>query len=160
MFASSCIRSTEVKTYAQGEKAQVGFVTFNVFEAQWLPQIGDGLIARVPAERFFQVRVSVSNGGAAEFLIPPLTMVDDDGKLFTELGDGSGVPNWLGGSRKVNPAEAVDGFILFDVPPRHYKLQVESDTGIRALIDLPLRFGSDIQKQDLIKMPDALPQPK
>ena len=155
MFTLSCIKSTEVKTYAQGEKAQVGFVTYNVLETKWLPQIGDGFTARVPADRYFQVRVSISNGGASEFLIPPLNLVDDDGKLITELADGSGVARWLGASRKVNSAETADGVILFDAPARHYKLQVESDTGVQALIDLPLRFGSDVQKQDLIKMPDA-----
>ncbi|MSV30357.1 MAG: hypothetical protein EXQ52_16685 [Bryobacterales bacterium] len=153
MLASSCVTSTEVKTYAQGEKAQVGFVTYNVFEAQWLPQLGDGLMARVPTDRYFQVRISVSNGGASEFLIPPLNLVDDNGKLITELSDGTGVPHWLGASRKVNSAETADGVILFDAPARHYKLQVESDTGVQAFIDLPLRFGSDTQKQDVIRMP-------
>ena len=155
VLASSCVKSTEVKTYAQGEKATVGFVTYNVFEAQWLPQIGDGLMARVPADRYFQIRISVSNGGASEFLIPPLNLMDDDGKLITELSDGTGVPNWLGMSRKVNSAETVDGLIVFDAPARHYRLQVESDTGVQALIDLPLRFGSDIQKQDVIRIPNA-----
>jgi hypothetical protein len=154
-MASGCVKSTEVKTYAQGEKAQVGFVTYNVFESSWLPQLGDGIMARVPADRYFQIRVTVSNGGASEFLIPPLNLVDDDGRLITELADGTGVARWLGASRKVNPAETADGFILFDVAPRHYKLQVESDTGVQALIDIPLRFGSDIQKQEIIKMPDG-----
>jgi len=157
-MASGCVKSTEVKTYAQGEKAQVGFVTYNVFESSWLPQLGDGIMARVPADRYFQIRVTVSNGGASEFLIPPLNLVDDDGRLITELADGTGVARWLGASRKVNPAETADGFILFDVAPRHYRLQVESDTGVQAFIDIPLRFGSDIQKQEIIKMPDGPPQ--
>jgi hypothetical protein len=157
-MASGCVKSTEVKTYAQGEKAQVGFVTYNVFESSWLPQLGDGIMARVPTDRYFQIRVTVSNGGASEFLIPPLNLVDDDGRLITELADGTGVARWLGASRKVNPAETADGFILFDVAPRHYRLQVESDTGVQAFIDIPLRFGSDIQKQEIIKMPDGPPQ--
>lgn len=157
LLSSGCIKSTEVKTFAQGDKAEIGFITYNVFDSQWLPQLGGGLVPRVPSERFLQLRVTVGNGGVSEFLIPPLNLVDDDGRVYTELSDGEGVSKWLSASRMVGPADTADGNVLFDVRPKHYRLRVESETGAVAFIDLPLKFGGDSAGGDRIAIPVELP---
>jgi hypothetical protein len=44
----------------------------------------------------------------------------------------------------VKAAESAQGNVVFDAPPRHYKLKVTDETGDRtALIDIPLTFGSE-----------------
>jgi uncharacterized protein YceK len=131
-------------TYAIGERAELGHIIYVVFEAQWMTQIGSGLDARVPKNRFLQVRLSAANSGSAEVLVPSMTLVDDDGNSYTELPNGEGVPHWIGGLRQAKPAEAVQGNVLFDAPPRHYKLRLTDENEQRtAFVDLPLTFNAD-----------------
>ena len=72
-------------------------------------------------------------------MIPNLTIEDDKGKHFEEVSNGEGVPQWVGYLREVKPADIVQGNIVFDAPPAHYKLKLADETGDEiALIDLPL----------------------
>ena len=46
--------------------------------------------------------------------------------------------------RSVKPAESAQGNVVFDAPPRHYKLKLMDETGERsAYIDIPLSFGAE-----------------
>lgn len=99
---------------------------------------------RVPKDRFFLVRLSVVNGGSTELPVPTLTLVNDSGQTFTELPDGEGVPSWAGYLRQVKPAETLQGNVVFDVPPSHYRLRVTDENGLKTRdIDLPLAFASE-----------------
>jgi hypothetical protein len=54
------------------------------------------------------------------------------------------VPQWAGYLRNVKPADNVQGNIVFDAPPAHYKLKLADETGTKfALIDIPLSFGAE-----------------
>jgi hypothetical protein len=127
-----------------GERAQAGQLIFTVFENRWLPQLGAEASARIPTNRFFLLRLSIVNSGSNEAIAPPLTLIDDSGQRYTEVSDGEGVPQWIGYLRRVKPADTLTGNIVFDVPARHYKLEVGDDGDEKkALIDIPLSFNVD-----------------
>ncbi len=136
--------SPEARVYRMGERVTVGSLVYNVFDDQWRPQLGSGPDARVPKDRFFLVRLSVVNGGAADIMVPTMTLVDDSGQTFNELTNGDGVPSWTGYLRRVRPADTLQGNVVFDVAPKHYLLRVTDETGAKSRdIDIPLNFSSD-----------------
>jgi len=127
-----------------GERVVVGSLTYNVFDDVWKAQLGDGTDARVPKDRFFLVRINVVNGGSADLMVPTVMLVDDSGQTYNELTDGDQVPAWTGYLRKVKPAETLQGNVVFDVPPKHYRLRVTDENSLKTRdIDIPLQFTSD-----------------
>jgi len=127
-----------------GERVQLGSLTFSVFETEFLPQIGDGPAPRIPQNRFFLVKMSVTNGGSDTINVGAFQVEDDAGKVYPELSNGEGVPEWIGYLRPVKPAESAQGNALFDAPARHYKIRVHDETGEKAaLIDIPLTFDAE-----------------
>ena len=135
----------EARLHRMGERVTVGSLVYNVFEDQWKAQLGQGSDARVPKDRFFLVRLSVVNGGATELMIPTITLVDDAGNTYPELTDGDQVPEWTGYLRRVKPAETLQGHVVFDVAPKHYRLRVTDENSQQSRdIDIPLNFASDV----------------
>jgi hypothetical protein len=133
-----------VRTYLMGEQVLMGHLIYTVFERQWMPQIGSGLDARVPQNRFYLLRISVLNSGGADAIVPTISLVDDAGAAFPEIENGEGVPDFIGSLRQVAPAEIAQGNVVFDVLPKHYKLKVSDEDGRQAaLVDLPLTFDPD-----------------
>src|SRR5207248_2565946 len=119
-----------VSTYLMGEKVQLGHLSYTVFETQWLTHLGsDGPTARVPQNRFFLIRLSAVNTGSNEASVPNVTIADDHGHVYDEVSNGEGVPQWAGYLRTAKPADSVQGNIVFDAPPGHYKLKLLDETG-------------------------------
>jgi len=147
LLLSSCgstDKAYPVRTYPMGERIQLGHIVYSVFETQWLTQIGEGADTRVPQHRFFLVRMSAVNGSGGDLIVPSLSIVDDNGNSYPELNEGEGVPQWAGYLHSVKPAESAQGNVLFDAPPRHYKMKIADETGERvALVDIPLNFGAE-----------------
>jgi len=145
MLAEGCSRiASTPRAFAMGERVELGHIIYTVLETQWMTQIGSGLDAKIPANRFLLVRISAANSGIAEVLVPGMTVVDDNGKAYAEFANGEGAPNWLGILRQAKPAEAAQGAVLFDVPPRHYKLRLTDENEQKtAFVDLPLTFTPD-----------------
>ena len=134
----------KVMTYEMGRRVSVGHLIYTVFETNWRTQLGSGADIRIPEHRFFLIRISAVNGGSEQMPIPNLTIEDDKGNSFDELPNGDGVPQWIGYLRQAKPAESIDGNILFDVQPQHYKLRVLDETGEHsALVDIPLNFNAE-----------------
>jgi len=133
-----------LNTYVLGEKVLLGRLNYTFFETQWLTQLGEGPTARVPQQRFSLIRFSATNGGSGDAPIPNMVLVADDGKQYEELPNGDGVPQWAGYLRNAKAADTVQGNIMFDAPPAHYKLKIADETGAKfALIDLPLSYGAE-----------------
>jgi hypothetical protein len=119
----------ESHSHRMGERVSVGPLVYNVFEAQWKAQLGQGADARVPKDRFFLIRFSV---------------VADNGQTYAELSDGDQVPQWTGYLRHVKPAETLQGNVVFDVPPKHYLLRLtDENSQTSSDIDIPLNFSSE-----------------
>jgi hypothetical protein len=122
-----------------GEKAEIGAFTYQAIETRW-PMTLEGRSAK---DRFFLVRISVINTGANQETIPGLEVVDDAGNAFPEVADGGGVPDWLGVSRRLASANTQQGVVVFDVPPKHYRLRVSDDADNSMFIDIPLNLNSE-----------------
>lgn len=147
IFLSGCspAESTQVRTYALGEHVPVGRLVYTIFERKWVTQFGEGATARVPQHRFCVIRLSAVNSGGTDLIVPALTLQDDKGESYSELQNGDGVAQWIGVLRTVKPAEALQGNIIFDCPPQHYKLRVTDENEERAaVVDLPLSFDSEM----------------
>jgi hypothetical protein len=146
LLLNACSRHSEpLHSYPLGEKAKLGHIIYTVYETQWVPQFGDGPAARIPQHRFFLVSMAAVNSGGADLIMPNLTVEDDKGNSYPELRNGDGVPQWIGYLRQVKPAESVQGNLLFDAPPAHYRLRVTDEDGeTAAYIDIPLSFGAEV----------------
>ncbi len=145
-LCSACapVKSPEAKVYSMGERVPAGSLTYNVFEDQWKTQLGEGQQARIPKDRFFLVRLSVVNGGSTEAMVPLVSLVDDAGQTYPELSNGDAVPSWTGYLRRIRPAETLEGNIVFDVPPKHYRPRVSDENSQKSRdIDIPLAFTSE-----------------
>src|SRR5579863_8447123 len=126
---SGATPNRDIKTYGAGEKATVDHLTYTIIDTEIQTRLGDDASPRVPQNRFYLVQVSVSNGGSSNLSIPSLALVDDSGKAYPELSDGTSVPNWLGVVRKVNAGQTEQGYVAFDAPTSHYRLKLGDDTG-------------------------------
>lgn len=161
---SSCTKApSPPEIFKMGDKVQTGTLIFTVIESKWVRQFGDGPMARLPANRFLVVHLSVVNGGAAIASIPALTLVDDHGQSYSESSEGQDLANRLGLIREVKPATSLEGNIVFDVAPKAYNLRVAEaiDDGKFALVELPLRF--DLEKplfEDHLQPDLQEPKPK
>ena len=146
--------------YAAGDKATVGSLVYNLTDAERSQQLGDDPAnPRTATARFYLVKVSVSNSGADEQPIPAMSLVDDAGKSYPELSDGTGVANWLGVVRKVGPAQTEQGYVVFDAPTSHYRLRLNDPFEEKEIaIDVPLSFVRDSAKS-LIAAPPADSEP-
>lgn len=145
LFLSSCSKEKfPVRTSPMGEKVVLGSLIYNAFETRWLTQFGEEPTPRLPQNRFFLIRVNITNSSGSNALAPALSIVDDNGNTYEELSNGEGAPQWIGYLREIRPAESAQGNLVFDAPPRHYKLRVADETGERvAFIDIPLSFTAE-----------------
>jgi hypothetical protein len=149
LFALLCSCSSRpavdepVRTYQMGERVVLPPFTYAVYDKQWLPQLGTGAEARLPQNRFVVIRISATNGGGAESYVPNLTLEDDAGNACSEVSNGDSVPNWIGFLRSVKPVDTLQGNILFDCPPKHYRLKLVSEEGKSAYVDIPLSFEAE-----------------
>ena len=146
LLAVGCSSTTSRKTtvYPAGEKATVEHLTYSVVDSQILPRLGDDANARTPQNRFYIIQISASNSGNEDSAIPAMTLVDDSGKTYDELTDGSGIPRWLGVIRHVGPNQSETGNIVFDAPAAHYKLKLTDETDPNDVyMDIPLTFAHE-----------------
>jgi hypothetical protein len=145
---SSCGDSGEkpstMRTFTMGEKIELGHINYQVFETQWLTQIGQGAEARIPQHRFFLVRMSAFNNLSTDIIVPNFSIEDDQGNAYPELNSGEGVPQYIGYLRNVKGTDSAQGNALFDAPPRHYKMKLTDETGEKtAYVDIPLSFAAE-----------------
>jgi hypothetical protein len=138
-----------VRTYQMGERVVVAPLTYAVYEQQWLAQLGTGSDARLPQNRFLLIRLSATNGGGTEGYVPSLTLVDDGGNSCAEVSNGDSVPHWMGYLRPIKPADTLQGNILFDCIPKHYRLKVVNEDGGMAYVDIPLSFEAETPSIDI-----------
>lgn len=157
LTACNAAHVRQTKIYQSGEKAEHNKLTYSVVDAQILPRLGEDPNARIPQNRFFIVQISVSSSNNQPSPIPALALVDDAGKVYPELADGTGVQRWMGVIRSVDPAQTESGQILFDAPAAHYKLRLTDDTDEDdVFIDIPLNFMHEQMNNSTVATPDTL----
>jgi hypothetical protein len=144
-------------TYTTGDKAPVDKLTYSVVDTAILPHLGDETTPRIPHYRFYVVDISISNSSSTDSPIPGMTLVDDAGKNYDELPDGSGVPHWLGVVRKVAANQTEQGAVVFDAPAGHYKLKLTDDTDASDVyVDIPLTFAHEQMQNDTQSTSEAV----
>jgi hypothetical protein len=151
VFSGSCTRKKEIRTITMGEKAEIGPFIYQAYDTAWPLQLGE----RTPKDRFFIVHVTVTNSGGGNVNIPTLEVIDDQNRSYPELGDGTGVEKWLGLSRSIQPAEMAQGSVVFDVPPKHYRLRVADESDNFMYIDIPLNLNSEAPDRAPLEAPAA-----
>jgi hypothetical protein len=132
--------------YQMGEKVPAGPLTYNVVEKVWRSQLGESFQTRMPQNRFLVISISATNGGGGQVSVPMLELEGPDGKLYKELENGEGVDNWFGILRTMEPAQTLQGRILFDVPLSSYRLKLsdgDSVSGHFAYVQIPLQIDAD-----------------
>jgi Domain of unknown function (DUF4352) len=164
VFLLSCSSEDKIEaphTYQLGERAAVGHLNYTAFERQWHTEFGSGPDARLPQNRFYLLRISVTNNGGGDVTIPKTELVDDSGVSYPESDDGEGVQDWIGNTRQVGPSATTQGYLLFDVPQKHYKLKLlgEEEKQV-AMVDIPLTFDSDVPDVTTPLDPDKIPTKK
>jgi hypothetical protein len=142
--------TTPLRTFQMGERIELAPLTYAVFENEWLAQLGEGTGARLPQNRFLVIRLSVTSGAGGETYVPNLTLDDDAGNSCGESSNGDGVQNWIGYLRPIKPAETLQGNIVFDCAPKHYRLKLTGDQGKAAYVEIPLSFESDTTGPDIL----------
>jgi hypothetical protein len=126
-----------------GERVVVAPFTYAVYEKEWMKELGSGPDARLPQNRFLLIRISATNGGGADAYVPNLTLEDDAGNACGEAGNADAAPHWIGYLRSVKPTDTLQGNIVFDCAPKHYRLKLTSEEGKAAYVDIPLTFDAD-----------------
>jgi len=163
LAAAGCSTASSSKKestiYAAGEKASVGPLTYSITDTEMTQTLGDDpATARNAQERFYLVKVTVSNSSSSDQPIPAMTLVDDQGHSIAELADGANVPNWLGIVRKVGPTQTEQGFVVFDAPTKHYRLRLNDPFDEKEIsIDVPLDFVHE-QLKSVQAAPTELPE--
>src|ERR1700722_16558421 len=138
------------KTYPSGDKAAAGPLIYSVLDVHILPRIGeDAATARTPQNRFFLVKISASNSSSSEVSVPALTLIDDHGKAWPEVADGTNVPDWIGVLPRIDPGATESGVVIFDAPSQHYRLRLTDETDEDIGIDIPLTFTNEGSSPDL-----------
>jgi len=132
-----------VSIFNMGEKVQAGPLIYTVIEAEWKPELGSGDKVHTPSQRFLLVHLTATNSSAETVSIPSLTLTDSSGQTYNEAISTAEVPSLWGLVRRVKPADTMEGYILFDVAPKSYKLKLESDAGSSdvSMVEMPLQFG-------------------
>lgn len=154
-------KGDEIKVVPAGEKASVGHLTYSIVESQIMPRLGDDANPRIPRDRFILVQVAISNSSNADNPIPAMELLDDYGKTYSELTDGTGVSNWLGMIRHIGAGQTERGFVAFDAPAAHFRLKLSDETlNQEILADLPLSYSHEQINDSVVPtadLPDVKP---
>jgi hypothetical protein len=134
-----------IVTYQMGQSVQVGPLTYNVLETKWKSQLGGGVSAKIPKNRFLVLKLTISNAASQTTSVPEMTLISANGQSYQEVTEGvESVPKWLGVLRNLSPVQTEEGAVVFDVPLGAYKLQVLDGGEIgfekKALIEIPLQL--------------------
>lgn len=161
LSCSSADKVPPVRTYQIGERVNLGELAYTVSQKEWQNQLGSGVDARIPQNRFLLLRMNIENTGKSEAFVPNTQLQDEAGTSYPEVMDGEGVPDWIGGTRQLKPGGSVQGYLLYDVPPKRYSLQIsgEEEKAI-ALVEIPLSFDSDVPDVTTPINPEAIPKKK
>jgi hypothetical protein len=147
---SSAPESPTASMHKMGEKVHVGPLVYGVYEAEWVPQLGQPPQQRIPKHRFLVLKVSLSNAGESSITVPGVALENAKGEVYPELTEGDGLKDWLPILRRLGPSEMREGQILFDAPPGAYQLVVKEEMDFDkdpahervAKIEIPLSLSS------------------
>jgi len=91
-----------------------------------------------PDAVFLVVDLAIRNNDKTSSTLPPLKLVDTEGREYDESSKAWAQQNNFGVLKSLNPSVVSRGYAVFDVPKGQYKLQVSGGftSGDRTLIEL------------------------
>jgi hypothetical protein len=125
--------------YAIGQEFSVGYWTYRCNGANWQPFIGSGFgSVERPDAAFLVLDLTVRNDDRTSSTLPPLKLIDSQGREFDESSKGIFLEGSFGALKQLNPGVSSRGLVVFDVPNGEYMLKVSGgfESGKDALVVL------------------------
>jgi Domain of unknown function (DUF4352) len=121
-----------------GESIPVGYWAYRCSSADWRSSIGSEYMRQYPDASFLVVNVGIRNNDNHANILPPLKLLDAQGREYEESSKGIFLETSLGMLKSVNPGVTSYGDIVFDVPQGKYMLKASGGFTSRdtVLIDL------------------------
>jgi Domain of unknown function (DUF4352) len=107
-----------------GDSINVGYWSYRVSGTQWKSSLGSEYMNETPDAAFLILEMSIRNDDKTSSTLPPLKLVDDEGREFDESAKSWVQENSFGILKSLNPGVVSRGYAVFDVPRGHYKLKV------------------------------------
>ena len=116
----------QMSTSAQGETVSIGYTSYCVWRSWWSKRLSDNeFLDDRPNAMFLFVDISVRNNSKKARMIPPFTLVDENGSEYEVSSKAWSVDRSIGVLESLNPSVQKQGVIVFDIPTNHnYWLKV------------------------------------
>ena len=129
------------KLFLVGQPVQVGYWKYTVNGVQYGSTISNGFGGLDQAQgEFVVVDITATNVDRTQSSFPEVHLLGADGTEASEAAAGSLLPRHLDFTTAVNPGLSTRGFVVFDVRPQAYAVQLsggnESDES--ALVSIPM----------------------
>ncbi len=131
----------QLRLYQIGQDVHVGYWTYKIHAVRYGTQIADSMGRFDTAKgQYVMVDLTATNNDSTESSFPAMSLMGADGTLASETSAGSLLPNRLDFTTSLNPGLSARGFIVFDVRPQAYALQLSGgySSGEKAYVSLPL----------------------
>jgi hypothetical protein len=127
------------RVYEVGKTLSAGAATYLVARVDWEEQLAVMAVAEDPKERFLVVELHMRNDSPQPITIPPLVLIDADGKEITPWAKARLMTGGFNTMEKLGPGEVRAGLVVFDVPPdARYRLRVtDAEKSASALVVIP-----------------------
>jgi uncharacterized protein DUF4352 len=106
--------------YALNETATIGYWSYTVTGAHWAQRIAE----QDPDAKFLVVELTIRNNDRTASVLPPLKLVDKEGREYDESSVRMVMRNSFGPLKNLNPGVTSRGVAVFDVPALWYYLRV------------------------------------
>ena len=110
----------------EGDTVNVGYTTYAVWKSWWSNRLSSNeYLDQSPNATYLFVELTVRNDDKKARMVPPLTLIDENGAEYEASSNGWAVDGAIGILESLNPSVSKQGFVVFDVPKnRTYKLKL------------------------------------
>lgn len=131
--------SSSTPKYTLKQTVHVGYWSYAVWSVKWENSIGSEYMREYPDAKFSVVTMTVQNNDKSASVLPPIKLLDTQGREYEESSKGSLMEGFFGPLKSLNPGVQSSGSVAFDVPPGEYTLEVSGGftSGENALVKLP-----------------------
>jgi len=129
--------TTANSKYSVGQEFSVGYWSYRLNGAIWMPAIGSAGAPELPDAAFLVLDITVRNDDRSASTLPPFKLLDANGREYEESSKAIFLDNAFGILTSLNPDVSKRGFAVFDVPAnRQYVLSVSGgiESGKSALV--------------------------
>lgn len=106
--------------YKINDSVTVGYWSYRVNGIKWANSVGPDMIRETADAKFLIVSMTVRNNDKTSSTLPPVKLVDAQGREFDESSKGMMFENTFGPIKQLNLTVPSTGIVLFDVPQGKY----------------------------------------